>query len=75
MRKSLFALPVLGSVASAFAAEGEYTATSAAQTVATNLTQLAGDVTNTIGPAAIGICIAVAMVVVGRSFIKKFFKV
>lgn len=73
MRKGLFALPVLGAIGSAFADEA-YTATSAASTLATEMTQLSNDVTNTIGPAAIALCVAVAMVVVGRGFIKKFFK-
>lgn len=74
MRKSLFAIPVLGSAVASFAADGNYTASTAASEVATNLNQLSADVTQTIGPAAIGIVIAVAMVVVGRGFIKKFFK-
>lgn len=74
MRKSLLALPVLGSAVASFAAEGDYSASTAATELATNLNQLSADVTQTIGPAAIGIVIAVAMVVVGRGFIKKFFK-
>lgn len=73
MKKVLAIIPLGGALASAFA-EGEYTASTAATELASNMTQLTGDVTNTIGPAAIGLVIAVAMVVVGRSFIKKFFK-
>ena len=42
--------------------------------LATNLNNLTTDVTTTIGPAAIGLVVAVAMVVVGRGFIRKFFK-
>lgn len=46
----------------------------ASDTLATNLTNLSSDVTTVIGPAAIGLVVAVAMVVVGRGFIRKFFK-
>lgn len=74
MKKVILAVPALGALASAFA-EGEYTASQAATTLSTNMGQLTNDVTQTIGPAAIGLCIAVAMVVIGRGFIKKFFKV
>lgn len=73
-KKVLALIPLGGAIASAFAADGEYSASSAATTLATNMNTLAADVTNTIGPAAIGLVVAVAMVVVGRGFIKKFFK-
>lgn len=46
----------------------------ASDTLATNLSNLSSDVTTVIGPAAIGLVVAVAMVVVGRGFIRKFFK-
>ena len=49
-------------------------ASEAATKLATNMNNLTADVSNTIGPAAIGLVVAVAMVVVGRGFIKKFFK-
>lgn len=49
-------------------------ASPAADSLSSHLTTLGTDVTNTIGPAAIGLAVAIAMVVVGRSFIKKFFK-
>lgn len=75
MKKKVLALiPLGGAIASAFAADGEYTASTAATELATNMAQLTNDVNQTIGPAAITLVIAVAMVVVGRGFIKKFFK-
>lgn len=77
MKKKVLALiPLGGALASAFAEDPapSYTASNAATTLATNMTQLTNDVTNTIGPAAIALVVAVAMVVVGRGFIKKFFK-
>lgn len=46
----------------------------AVDTLKTSLDNLSGDVTTTIAPAAIGLAVAVAVVVVGRGFIKKFFK-
>ena len=46
----------------------------AVDTLKTNLDNLSSDVTSTIAPAAIGLAVAVAVVVVGRGFIKKFFK-
>ena len=46
----------------------------ATDTLKTNLDNLQTDVTTLIGPAAIGLVVAVAMVVVGRGFIRKFFK-
>lgn len=49
-------------------------ASAAADTLSAQMTSLTSDVTSTIGPAAIGLAVAIAMVVVGRSFIKKFFK-
>lgn len=49
-------------------------ASASADSLSTHLTSLATDVTSTIGPAAIGLAVAIAMVVVGRAFIKKFFK-
>ena len=49
-------------------------ASEAADSLSTHLNSLATDVTSTIGPAAIGLAVAIAMVVVGRAFIKKFFK-
>lgn len=73
MKKILGIVP-LAFAAASFAADGDYVASTAATELATNMTQLTGDVTNTIGPAAIGLVVAVAMVVVGRGFIKKFFK-
>lgn len=74
MNKKILALiPLGGALASAFA-EDAYTASTAATQLATNMNQLQNDVTQTIGPAAIGLVVAVAMVVVGRGFIKKFFK-
>lgn len=72
--KKILGIVSLASAAASFAADGDYVASTAATELATNMTQLTGDVTNTIGPAAIGLVVAVAMVVVGRSFIKKFFK-
>ena len=72
-KKALALIPFGGALASAFADE-TYSASSAATTLASNMTQLTNDVTQTIGPAAIGLVVAVAMVVVGRGFIKKFFK-
>lgn len=74
MKKILGIAPLALAVSSAFAQDGGYTASTAATELASNMTQLTSDVTNTIGPAAIGLVIAVAMVVVGRGFIKKFFK-
>lgn len=71
MKKALFLVPLGGALASAFA---EDSVSSAATTLATNLNNLTTDVTTTIGPAAIGLVVAVAMVVVGRGFIRKFFK-
>lgn len=73
-KKVLALIPLGGALASSFAADGDYVASKAATTLATNMTQLTSDVTQTIGPAAIGLVVAVAMVVVGRGFIKKFFK-
>lgn len=73
-KKALALIPLGGCLASAFAADPTYTASQAATTLASNMTQLTDDVTQTIGPAAIGLVVAVAMVVVGRGFIKKFFK-
>lgn len=73
MKKAFLSIPLFGAVAS-FAADGNYTASTAATELATSMGQLTNDVTNTIGPAAIALVIAVAMVVVGRGFIKKFFK-
>lgn len=73
-KKVLALIPLGGALASAFAADSEYTASTAATSLATNMTQLTNDVSQTIGPAAIGLVVAVAMVVVGRGFIKKFFK-
>ena len=73
-KKVLALIPFGGAIASAFAAEGDYAASTAATSLATNMTQLTNDVTQTIGPDAIGLVVAVAMVVVGRGFIKKFFK-
>ena len=49
-------------------------ASPAADSLKTHMEALSTDVTTTIGPAAIGLAVAVAMVVVGRAFIKKFFK-
>lgn len=72
--KKILGIAPLALAAASFAADGEYTASTAATELATNMSQLTADVTNTIGPAAIGLVIAVAMVVVGRGFIKKFFK-
>lgn len=72
--KKIFGIAPLALAAASFAQDNSYTASQAATELATNMTQLTGDVTNTIGPAAIGLVVAVAMVVVGRSFIKKFFK-
>ncbi len=72
MKKTLALIPLGGALASAFAQDA--TPSSAASALATNLTSLTTDVTSTIGPAAIGLVVAVAMVVVGRQFIKKFFK-
>lgn len=74
MKKALFLIPLGGALASAFAADGDYVASTAATSLATNMGQLTNDVTQTIGPAAIALVVAVAMVVVGRGFIKKFFK-
>ena len=74
MKKALVLIPLGGALASAFAEDGAGSASSAATALATNLTNLTSDVTTTIGPAAIGLVVAVAMVVVGRQFIKKFFK-
>lgn len=74
MKKKVLALiPLGGALASAFA-EDAYTASTAATTLASKMSGLEADVTNTIGPAAIALVVAVAMVVVGRGFIKKFFK-
>lgn len=73
MKKTLALIPLGGALASAFAQDAS-SASSAATALATNLTNLTTDVTSTIGPAAIGLVVAVAMVVVGRQFIKKFFK-
>lgn len=74
MKKSLALVPLAGALASSFAQDSGTSASSAATALATNLTSLTSDVTTTIGPAAIGLVVAVAMVVVGRQFIKKFFK-
>lgn len=49
-------------------------ASEAADSLKVHMTTLTNDVTQTIGPAAIGLAVAIAMVVVGRAFIKKFFK-
>lgn len=49
-------------------------ASEAADSLKVHMTTLTTDVTQTIGPAAIGLAVAIAMVVVGRAFIKKFFK-
>lgn len=46
----------------------------AVDTLSTQLSNLASDVTTVIAPAAIGLAVAVSVVVVGRSFIKKFFR-
>ena len=73
MKKILGIVP-LSLAAASFAADGDYVASTAATELSSNMTQLTADVTNTIGPAAIGLVVAVAMVVVGRGFIKKFFK-
>lgn len=73
-KKFLALIPLGGALASAFA-EDSYSASSAATSLVTNMTQLTNDVSQTIGPAAIGLAVAVAMVVVGRGFIKKFFKI
>lgn len=72
MKKTLALIPLGGALASVFAEDA--VPSSAASALATNLTSLTTDVTSTIGPAAIGLVVAVAMVVVGRQFIKKFFK-
>lgn len=74
MNKKVLALIPFGAAVASFAADNEYTASTAATSLATNMTQLTNDVSQTIGPAAIGLVVAVAMVVVGRGFIKKFFK-
>lgn len=76
MKKALSLIPLGGALASAFAQDASTpsSASSAASALATNLTSLTTDVTSTIGPAAIGLVVAVSMVVVGRQFIKKFFK-
>ena len=74
MKKALALIPLGGALASAFAEDGVTSASSSATALATNLTNLTNDVTTVIGPAAIGLVVAVAMVVVGRQFIKKFFK-
>ena len=49
-------------------------ASAAADSLQTQMNSLTSDVTTTIGPAAIGLAVAIATVVVGRAFIKKFFK-
>ena len=67
MKKVLFPLTFAAMAVAANASE-------AADSLSTHLTALTTDVTNTIGPAAIGLAVAIAMVVVGRAFIKKFFK-
>lgn len=76
MNKIKIALGGLGALAaSSFAAAPtDYTASDAATTLSTSMTALTNDVTYTIGPVAVGLAVAVGMVVVGRSFIKKFFK-
>lgn len=72
--KKILGIAPLGLAVASFAQESGSTASDAATQLATNLTNLTTDVTSTIGPAAIGLVVAVAMVVVGRQFIKKFFK-
>lgn len=76
MNKIKTTLGALGAFAAAsFAATpSDYTASEAATTLSTAMTGLTNDVTYTIGPVAIGLAVAVGMVVVGRAFIKKFFK-
>lgn len=49
-------------------------ASEAADSLKVHMEGLTTDVNTIIGPAAIGLAVAVAMVVVGRAFIKKFFR-
>lgn len=72
--KKILGIAPLGLAVASFAQDSEPVASEAATALATNLNSLTTDVTSTIGPAAIGLVVAVAMVVVGRQFIKKFFK-
>lgn len=41
----------------------------------TNLNNASSDISTYVQPAAIGICVAVAVVMLGRGVIKKFFKI
>lgn len=70
MKNKILAVSALAAAAAANAAAQN----PAVDTLSTQLTNLSSDVTTVIAPAAIGLAVAVAVVVVGRGFIKKFFK-
>lgn len=79
MRKIALFAP-LGAAVASFAAttgsNGEVTADIAGmQDLADKLTSASTDVSQIVGPAAILIPLAIGAIVIGRSVIKKFFKV
>lgn len=67
-------LALLGALAycSAANAAGQFAAT---DSIVVQMTNLKSDVSSEITPAAIGVVVAVAMLVAGRGLIKKFFKI
>jgi len=65
-------LPVALATASIASAAGNFAAT---DTIVTQMNNLKSDISGEITPIAIGVVVAIAMLVAGRGLIKKFFKI